>query len=139
MGNARRALYAVLYISIRIHSIYPGLYMIGYGKGKIILKFPPFFRLNEENQELENSKHQMKIKTKSFCFHLILNFPLLIFLVQSEERREFQNNISFSVPYHIQAWYVLLPYSMISVPLFQKGLGYNTNKIQTLFKIILPT
>ena len=32
---------------------YPGLYMIGYGKGKIILKFPPFFRLNEENQERE--------------------------------------------------------------------------------------
>ena len=28
----------------------PGLYMIGYGKGNIILKFPPFFRLNEENQ-----------------------------------------------------------------------------------------
>ena len=37
-----------------------GLYMIGYGKGKIILKFPPFFRLNEENQERENSKHKMK-------------------------------------------------------------------------------
>ena len=68
--------------------------MIGYGKGKIILKFPPFFRLNEENQEWGNSKHQMKTKT--------LNFLLLIFLVQSEEMREFQNNFSFSVPYHIQ-------------------------------------
>ena len=76
--------------------------MIGYGKGKIILKFPPFFRLNEENKERENSKHQ--IKTKSFCLHLNLNFLLLIFLVQSEERREFQNNFSFSVPYHIQPW-----------------------------------
>ena len=26
------------------------IYMIGYRKEKIILKFPPFFRLNEENQ-----------------------------------------------------------------------------------------
>ena len=45
---------------LKLESFYPGLYMIGYGKGKIILKFPPFFRLNEENQERENSKHQMK-------------------------------------------------------------------------------
>ena len=76
--------------------VYPGLYMIGYGKRKLILKFPPFFRLNEENQEWENSKHQMKIKTKTF-FPFDFEFP-----VQSEERQEFQNNISFSVPYHIQ-------------------------------------
>ena len=48
--------------------LYPGLYMIGYGRGKIILKFPPFCRLNEENQERENSKHQMKTKTITFLF-----------------------------------------------------------------------
>ena len=42
--------------------------MIGYGKGKIILKFPPFFRLNEENQEWENSKHQMKTKVLVFIW-----------------------------------------------------------------------
>ena len=47
-------------VAILVIQFYPGLYMIGYGKGKIILKFPPFFRLNEENQEWENSKHQMK-------------------------------------------------------------------------------
>ena len=71
--------------------IKPGLYMIGYGKGNIILKVPPFFRLNEENKKRENSRHQMKTKTVCFCFcfHLILNFLLLIFLVQSEERLEF--------------------------------------------------
>ena len=77
--------------------------MIGYGKGKIILKFPPFFRLNLENQGRENSKHQMKTKTKTFLF-LFWIFPLLIFLVQFAERREFQNNFSSSVPYHIQPW-----------------------------------
>ena len=38
---------------------------------------------------------------KSRAGKLILNFPLLIFLIQSEEKREFQNNFSFSVPYHI--------------------------------------
>ena len=64
----------------------PGLYMIGYGRGKIILKFLHFCRLNEENQERENSKHQMKTKTKSFCFHLILNFPLLKFLIHNSKR-----------------------------------------------------
>ena len=51
-----------------------GLYMIGYGKGKNILKFPPFFRLNEENQERENSKHQMKTKTKTFLFSFDFEF-----------------------------------------------------------------
>ena len=35
---------------------YPGLYMIGYGTAKIILKFPPFFRLKVENQEQEIQK-----------------------------------------------------------------------------------
>ena len=51
--------------------------MIGYGKGKIILKFPPVFRLNEENQEWENSKHQMK--TKTFLFSFDFEFPALDF------------------------------------------------------------
>ena len=37
----------------------PGLYMIGYGTGKIILKLPPFWILNEELQELE-----IQMKTK---------------------------------------------------------------------------
>ena len=54
---------------------YAGLYMIGYGIGKIILKFPPFCRLNEENQEQENSKHQMK--TKTFLFSFDFEFPAL--------------------------------------------------------------
>ena len=50
----------------------------------------------------------MKTKTFLFLFSFsfdVLNFLLLIFLVQSEERRDFQNNISFSVPYHIQPWF----------------------------------
>ena len=57
----------------------PGLYMIGYGKGKNILKFPPFFRLNKENQEREI---QNQIKTKTFLFMFsfdIMNFPDLDF------------------------------------------------------------
>ena len=59
----------------------PGLYMIGYGKGKIILKFPPFFRLNEENQEQEwEIQNQMKTKTFLFLFSFdVLNFPALDF------------------------------------------------------------
>ena len=59
----------------------PGLYMIGYGKGKIILKFPPFFRLNKEYQERE-IQNQMKTKTKMFLFMFsfdVLNFPALDF------------------------------------------------------------
>ena len=58
-----------------------GLYMIGYRKGNIILKFPPFFRLNEENQERE-IQNQMKTKTKTFLFLFsfdVLNFPALDF------------------------------------------------------------
>ena len=58
-----------------------GLYMIGYGKGKIILKFPPFFRLNEENQEWEiQIQNQMKTKMFLFLFSFdVLNFPALDF------------------------------------------------------------
>ena len=56
-----------------------GLYMIGYGKGKIILKFPPFFRLNEEYQERE-IQNQMKTKMFLFMFSFdVLNFPALDF------------------------------------------------------------
>ena len=50
-------------------------------KGKIILKFPPFFRLNEEYQERE-IQNQMKAKTKMFLFMFsfdVLNFPALDF------------------------------------------------------------
>ena len=71
-----------------------GLYMIGYGTRKIILKSPPFWIMNEELQEREIQKR--------FCFHLMFwIFPLLIFLVQLAERREFPNNLSCSVHYHI--------------------------------------
>ena len=48
--------------------------MIGYGRGKIILKFLPVCRLNEENLERENSKHQMKTKTKTFLFLFSFDF-----------------------------------------------------------------
>ena len=79
--------------------------MIGYGRGKIILKFPPFCRLNEELQEREIQNINWKQKQKRFWFHLMFwIFLLLIFLIQSAERREFQNNFSSSVPYHIQPW-----------------------------------
>ena len=62
---------------LKLESFYPGLYMIGYGKGKIILKFPPFFRLNEEYQEWEI---QNQMKTKMFLFSFdVLNFPALDF------------------------------------------------------------
>ena len=65
------------HIKICSISIVPGLYMIGYGTGKNILKFPPFCRLNEENQERENSKHQMKTKTFLFSFDFEFEFPTL--------------------------------------------------------------
>ena len=35
---------------------YSGLYLIGYGTGKIILKFLHFCQMNKEYQEWENSK-----------------------------------------------------------------------------------
>ena len=55
--------------------------MIGYGKGKIIFKIPPFFRLNEENQEQEiQIQIQNQMKTKMFLFSFdVLNFPALDF------------------------------------------------------------
>ena len=53
--------------------------MIGYGKGKIILKFPPFLRFNKEDQEGE-IQNQMKIKAKTFLFSFnVLNFPPIDF------------------------------------------------------------
>ena len=58
--------------------------MIGYGTGKIILKFPPFCRLNEANQERENSNENknksvfvFKTKTFSFDFDFEFEFPPL--------------------------------------------------------------
>ena len=48
--------YSFLKPSLDIFLSLPGLYMIGYGTGKIILKFPPFCQLNEECQERDNSK-----------------------------------------------------------------------------------
>ena len=66
--------YTTLYVVVP----YPGLYMIWYGKGKIILKFKPFFRLNEEYQELE-IQNQMKTKTKTKMFWFMLSFDVLNF------------------------------------------------------------
>ena len=51
--------------------------MTGYGRGKIILRFPLFCRLNEEKQERENSKHQIKTKTFLFSFDFEFEFPAL--------------------------------------------------------------
>ena len=45
--------------------------MIGYGKGKIILKFPPFFRLNEEYQERE-IQNQMKTQNKNVFVYVFI-------------------------------------------------------------------
>ena len=54
--------------------------MIGYGRGKFVLKLPPFWIMNEELQEQENSKHQMKTKTFLLLFSFdVLNFPALDF------------------------------------------------------------
>ena len=52
-----------------------GCYMIGYERGKFVLKLPPFWIMNEELQERENSKHQMK--TKTFLFLFDFEFPAL--------------------------------------------------------------
>ena len=52
----------------------PGLYMIGYGTEKTILKFLPFCRLSEEYQERENSKHQINTKTNTFLFLFSFDF-----------------------------------------------------------------
>ena len=38
------------------HTYVAGLYMIGYGIGKNIYKFPPFGQLNQEYLERQNSK-----------------------------------------------------------------------------------
>ena len=48
--------------------------MIGYGNGKIILKFPPFFRLNDEYQEWENPKFKviLHFAATEMCFFVFL-------------------------------------------------------------------
>ena len=58
--------------------------MIGYGKGKgkIILKFLPFFRLNEEYQEQENSKFKVMLHFAAtemclFVFLFSFQYPTL--------------------------------------------------------------
>ena len=43
--------------------------------------------------------HLLQLRCICLCFHL--NFPLLKFLVQNSKRRQFQNNFSCSIPYHI--------------------------------------
>ena len=60
----------------------------------VILNLPPF-RIREL-KEWENSKHEMKAEN-FFCyiFHLILNFPLLKFLIHHS------NRINFRLQYHI--------------------------------------
>ena len=78
--GTRRNYYHLMQQSQSIY-VWPELYMIGYRKGKIILKFPPFFRLNEEYQEWE-IQNQMKAKTKMLLFMFsfdVLNFPALDF------------------------------------------------------------
>ena len=45
----------------------PGLYMIGYGKRKFILKFPSFCQLNEENQEWGKSKVMLHLVATELC------------------------------------------------------------------------
>ena len=54
----------------------PGLYLIGYRTGKIILNLPPFLISNEEFQE---RKIQMKNKHISVAAkrNITLNFPAL--------------------------------------------------------------
>ena len=66
------------HIKICSISIVPGLYMIGYGTGKNILKFPPFCRLNEENQErkIQNIKWKQK-QRRFFFFSFDFEFPAL--------------------------------------------------------------
>ena len=63
----------------------------------VILNLPPFRIKEEELQERENSKHEMKTKKVFFCyrFHLILNFPLLEFLIHNS------NRINFCLQHHI--------------------------------------
>ena len=84
---------------VNYYILLPGLYMIGYGEQEKI-----FLNFEWGTSRAGNSKsNENKNVVFFFGFHLMFwIFPLLIFLVQSEERREFQNNFSFSVPYHIQ-------------------------------------
>ena len=61
----------------------------------VILNLPPF-RIREL-KERENSKQEMKTEKVFVCyiFHLILNFPLLKFLIHNS------NRINFRLQYHI--------------------------------------
>ena len=73
--------------------------MIGYGKGKLFWNCRRFeFRMR--NFLLQEREIQMKTNSSQLLrsITLLWIFPLLIFLVQSEERREFQNNFPFPYP-----------------------------------------
>ena len=55
----------------------PGLYMIGYGKRKINLKFPSFCQLNEENKEWGKSKvmlHLVATEIRCVCVFIFSCF-----------------------------------------------------------------
>ena len=78
----------------------PGLYMMGYGRRKFILKLPPFLIMNEELQEQENSKHQMKTKTFLLLFSFDFEFPALEVprSYQFQKGGNFKINLLFPYP-----------------------------------------
>ena len=58
-------------------------------KRKNYFKIPAFLQIERGKSRAGKFKTSNENKKKRFCFNLILNLLLLIFHVQSEERREF--------------------------------------------------
>ena len=79
--------------------------MKGYGTGKIILKFPHFCQLNEENQERENSKlgyNYQQMRCIGLCFFLFefLALEILCLKIRNSECN-FKTFFPVLYPYHI--------------------------------------
>ena len=72
--------------------------MIGYGTEKYVLKLPPFWISNKEFLRMgnPNENKNAKANTSQFHFYEVPHHNI----IPCSERREFQNNLSCSVPNH---------------------------------------
>ena len=103
-GDLRKERHLSFFFKIilcRITSLcYLRLYMIGYGIGKIILKFLPFCQMKEENQEQEKSKLcQTQQQLRSILF--VFSFEFSTLEVSHLKLKKCGSNFKIFFPYPI--------------------------------------